>query len=483
MNIALLGPSGVGKGTHAENLKATFNLLHVCTGDLFRQNIENKTPLGLQAQQYLREGELVPDEVVDAMIDAHLKIVRPDQGILFDGFPRTLSQATFLQERLGQIGRQLDAVIYLDVSEEEVVKRLSGRLICRHCLVSFHKISRPFQICPGGHCSGEDLYQRPDDYPEMARVRLRLYRRTTRPVLDFFQQQKKLVVLDGEGPIQKVGCNLVEILQTIAQDSGRIGGAIDHQLNRLWKTQESPRPTPLSLQSLDLVLLGAPGSGKGTQAEQLAREFKLEHVATGDLFRDNLKRETSLGKLAKTYMDQGELVPDEITDAMLEERLQRPETAGGFVLDGFPRNVHQAEALAHLMAELGRHVIGVLYIQVPDDQIVGRLSGRWICRNCQAPYHLKFKPPAKEGICDLCGGALYQRDDDNSKTITARLKNFHAQTEPLISFYNREGLLIEVDGSGNPTEVARSTVAAVGKIANQRLPGRISGTHEQASVG
>jgi adenylate kinase len=212
---------------------------------------------------------------------------------------------------------------------------------------------------------------------------------------------------------------------------------------------------------VDIVLFGAPGSGKGTQAEQICNQFDLKHIATGDLFRENLKNQTELGKLAKTYMDKGELVPDDVTAAMLRERLAQPDTEGGIVLDGFPRTLPQAEALTEIMDSTERRIGGVLYIKVSDEELVNRLSGRWICRNCQTPFHTKFKPPAKEGVCDACGGELYQRDDDKPETVRARLKTFHKQTAPLIDYYTDAGLLTEVDGEGEVPEVTKRVVAAV----------------------
>jgi adenylate kinase len=207
------------------------------------------------------------------------------------------------------------------------------------------------------------------------------------------------------------------------------------------------------------VLLGGPGSGKGTQAEELHAQFALTHIATGDLFREHLRAETDLGKLAKNYMDRGELVPDDVTEAMVEERLTRPDTDPGFVLDGFPRTLPQAEALADILAQLHRQLTSVLYINVADQEILTRLEGRRICGSCQASYHLTFKPPAHAGICDLCGGALEQRDDDNSQTIRARLKTFHAQTAPLIHYYKAAGLLVEIDGRGEVPAVKERMIA------------------------
>ena len=217
--------------------------------------------------------------------------------------------------------------------------------------------------------------------------------------------------------------------------------------------------------SLDLVLLGGPGSGKGTQAEQLSKELNLPHIATGDLFREHLNDATDLGKLAKTYMDRGELVPDDVTEAMVEERLARADTRDGFILDGFPRTLPQAHALTEMLAGLKRAIAGVLYINVTDEAIVNRLSGRLICRNCQTPYHKQFKPSKKPGVCDNCGGELYQRDDDNPNTVRSRLKTFHGQTEPLIGYYQKAGVLHEISGEGEVSQVIERSLAAARSLA------------------
>jgi adenylate kinase len=186
----------------------------------------------------------------------------------------------------------------------------------------------------------------------------------------------------------------------------------------------------------------------------------LVHVASGDLFRDNLKRQTELGKLAKSYMDSGELVPDDVTQGMVRERLSRPDTSPGVVLDGFPRTLPQAEALADIMKDLNRELDGVLYIKVSDEEIIKRLSGRRICRNCQTPYHVIYNPPQTPGVCDVCGGELYQRDDDNPATARNRLATFHRQTAPLIDYYRQAGLLVELDGEGDVDDVNRRMVEA-----------------------
>ena len=214
-----------------------------------------------------------------------------------------------------------------------------------------------------------------------------------------------------------------------------------------------------------LILLGPPGAGKGTQAERLEEELHLPHVASGDLFRENLKNETELGLLAKKYMDKGDLVPDDVTIAMVRQRLQRPDCDQGVILDGFPRTQAQAQSLDKLLADMGRKLDGVLYIAVPDEELVSRLSGRWICRQCQTPYHTIFSPPTTEGVCDACGGELYQRDDDKPETVRARLEVYHQQTAPLIDYYRQAGLLVETDGTGDIDAVSAALLEAARGLA------------------
>jgi adenylate kinase len=187
----------------------------------------------------------------------------------------------------------------------------------------------------------------------------------------------------------------------------------------------------------------------------------LPHVSSGDLFRDHLKRETDLGKLARSYMDKGQLVPDDVTIAMVKERLSRPDCRGGTILDGFPRTQAQAEALNLLLQGLGQQLTGVLFMAVPDKVLIERLSGRRICRKCQAPYHVLFSPPREAQTCDLCAGELYQRDDDRPETIKARLDVYHEQTAPLIEFYQAANLLHEIDGNLDIDQVTDSLLTII----------------------
>jgi adenylate kinase len=209
----------------------------------------------------------------------------------------------------------------------------------------------------------------------------------------------------------------------------------------------------MSPKALYIVLLGGPGAGKGTQAERLSDALRIPQVSTGDLFRVNLKGEPELGLLAKGFMDRGELVPDEVTVGMVRERLSRQDCARGAILDGFPRTVAQAEALDALLADLGFELAAVPYIKVTEDVLLARLAGRWTCRACGAMYHQLFGPPQEAGICDRCGGELYQRPDDTPETQKHRIEVYFEQTAPLINFYRDRGLLVEVDGRPGIDEI------------------------------
>jgi adenylate kinase len=215
---------------------------------------------------------------------------------------------------------------------------------------------------------------------------------------------------------------------------------------------------------LDIVLLGAPGAGKGTQAELLAEYLGIPHVATGDLFREALRGDTPLGRQAKEYMDRGELVPDLVTIAMVRERLAAPDTQHGVILDGFPRTVEQAEALDEILAERGRGVGVAAFIRVRPEVLLERLSGRWICRNCQGVYHTLYHPPAVPERCDVCGGGLYQRVDDRPETQSRRIEVYLAQTAPLIEYYRRRGILVEIDGEQDIASVQEELRAAVTQV-------------------
>lgn len=212
-----------------------------------------------------------------------------------------------------------------------------------------------------------------------------------------------------------------------------------------------------------IILLGAPGAGKGTQADSLSSELNLPHIASGDLFREALKKETELGLLAKSYMERGELVPDEVTIKMILQRIEMPDCVSGCLFDGFPRTLAQAEALDKGLADKGKSIDKVLYIKVSNEELLKRLGGRWLCQNCQTPYHLITAPPKVPGKCDKCGGELYQREDDKEETVKKRLRVFFAQTIPIVDYYRGQSKLIEVNGNQGIQEVAKEIMLSLRK--------------------
>ncbi|MEU5599045.1 adenylate kinase [Streptomyces sp. NPDC020298] len=215
-----------------------------------------------------------------------------------------------------------------------------------------------------------------------------------------------------------------------------------------------------------IVLVGPPGAGKGTQAVRLAEKLRIPHISTGDLFRANISQQTELGKLAKSYMDAGNLVPDEVTIAMAKDRMEQPDAEGGFLLDGFPRNVSQAEALDELLENEGIKLEAVLDLEVPEEEVVKRIAGRRICRKDSSHvFHVTYTPPKQEGVCDVCGGELYQRDDDSEETVRKRLEVYHTQTEPIIDYYKVQGLVRTISSLGPVDEITQRALEALKREA------------------
>jgi adenylate kinase len=212
----------------------------------------------------------------------------------------------------------------------------------------------------------------------------------------------------------------------------------------------------------NLVLLGAPGAGKGTQASRIVADYGIPHVSTGDILRGAVANGTKMGLEAKKYMDAGELVPDEVVIGIVKDRLQEPDTAKGFLMDGFPRTIPQAEALDRALDGLDRAITKVVVLLVDEELILKRLTGRRVCRKCQTPFHIYFNRPQKEDVCDKCGGELYQRDDDTEATVKNRLEVYRKQTEPLIDYYDRAGVVMRVDGAQEAEATYADIVDALG---------------------
>ncbi len=214
---------------------------------------------------------------------------------------------------------------------------------------------------------------------------------------------------------------------------------------------------------MKIIMLGAPGAGKGTQAKKIADKYQIPHISTGDIFRANIKEGTELGKKAKSYMDQGQLVPDELTLELIMDRFQNPDCKDGYVLDGFPRTIPQAEALTEALAKNGETIDYAINVEVPDENIINRMGGRRACLGCGSTYHIVYAPTKTEGICDRCGEKLVLRDDDKPETVKNRLNVYHNQTQPLIDYYTKQGKLAEVDGTMSMEDVFGAIVKILGE--------------------
>ena len=432
MNVSFLGPACAGKGTYARELCPRFGLVHVATGDVLRLAMEAGTPSGQLAKRYMERGDLVPDEIVEEMVEDWVHM-RGADGILFDGFPRTVEQARFIDALLGAGDHQLDLVVYLEVDPEQIARRLAGRFTCEVCQSTFHERFRP--PAEPGVCDvcGGPLFRRADGNPAILHTRLDGFRRNIAPVLRHYRSRDRLAQVDANGTIEEVKQRLATHLGSLARgevSAEQLPGGADI-------TVPGRIALPPARPSVDLVLLGGPGSGKGTQAARFAEVLGVPHISTGELFRENLAEQTELGRLAKSYMDHGELVPDDITEAMVRERLSRPDTERGFILDGYPRTRAQAESLDAMLAEIGRRLTAALNIRVSDDEIFRRLAGRG-------------------------------REDDDPQTVKTRLKTFHIHNGSLLDYYREAGLLHEIDGEGTPEEVTARARAELEPLVTAR---------------
>ena len=372
LNIALFGPPGAGKGTQSKKLLEKYNLTYISTGDMLRSEIAEGTDLGMKAKTIIEKGGLVDDELIIQLIEKKIKTNPGSRGILFDGFPRTTVQAYILEGLLLRFNSSLNCMISLDVPEDELVKRLLLR----------------------AKDSG-----RSDDNMEVIKVRLQEYEQKTKPVADFYAKRNKFYSIDGVGQIDEIFENIDAIIA---------------------KTKTNNQT--------NLVLLGKPGAGKGTQGNLLAKELGLVYISTGKMMRQEIKDGTEIGKLAKPYMDKGEIVPDEIPIQLIERRINENPDANGFIFKGFPRTLIQAYILDGLLKRVNTSVSAMVDMKIPTLEAIKRLSER-----AKTP---KARPY-----------------DHKTELIINRLEQYKDKTLPVIDFYKNQGKYYAIKAEGDESEV------------------------------
>lgn len=375
LNIALFGPPGAGKGTQSKKLLEKYNLTYISTGDMLRSEIAAGSDLGMKAKSIIEKGGLVNDELIIQLIEKKINTNPGSKGILFDGFPRTTVQAYVLEGLMLKLNTSLNCMISLQAPEDELIKRLLLRA----------KVSG-----------------RSDDNLEVIKNRLKEYEEKTKPVADFYAKKNKYYPLNGVGEIDEIFENIVKIVE---------------------QTKSVPQT--------NIVLLGKPGAGKGTQGNLLAQEFGLVYISTGKMMRQEIKDGTEIGRLAKPYMDKGEIVPDEIPIQLIERKINENPDANGFTFKGFPRTLIQAYILDGLLQRVNMSVSAMIDMKIPTLEAIKRLSARGRTEKAR-PY------------------------DGSAELIVNRLEQYKEKTNPVIDYYKNQGKYFSIRAEGNEKEVFES---------------------------
>ncbi len=386
LNIALFGPPGAGKGTQSKKLLEKYNLTYISTGDMLRTEIAEGSDLGMKAKSIIEQGGLVDDELVIQLIEKKIQTNPDSKGILFDGFPRTTVQAYILEGLLLKLNTSLNCMISLEAPEDELINRLLLRA----------KVSG-----------------RSDDNLEVIKNRLKEYENKTKPVADFYAKKNKYYPLNGVGEIDEIFKNIVDVVE---------------------RTK--------SVSQTNIVLLGKPGAGKGTQGNLLAKEFGLVYISTGKMMRQEIKDGTEIGKLAKPYMDKGEIVPDEIPIQLIERRINENPDANGFIFKGFPRTLIQAYILDGLLQRVNMSVSAMIDMKIPTLEAIKRLSARSHTEKAR-PY------------------------DGDAGLIVNRLEQYKEKTNPVIDYYKNQGKYCSIRAEGEEKEVFKDLEEKVRDILHE----------------
>lgn len=421
--MILLGPPGAGKGTHAPKIVETLGIPQLSTGDMLRDAVAANTPVGQQAKQVMEAGNLVSDDIVIGIIRDRVKKNDCEKGFILDGFPRTIAQARALDGMLSSTSEAVKTVLEFNVQDDVLVERICGRWIHKASGRSYHvKFNAPKsykgESMPTADnmrddATGEALMQRPDDTKEALPKRLDAYHAETKPILGHYSANSS--------------CKVVKV------DAGQTPA-------KVWVDTAQA----LGMRAI-MILLGPPGAGKGTHAPRIVAAKGIPQLSTGDMLREAVAAGTEVGLEAKSLMDAGNLVSDDIVVGIIQDRIKAKDCDNGFILDGFPRTIAQAKALDGMLSASAEAVQMVIEFKVPDDVLVERICGRWVHKATGRSYHVKFNPPKSyDGVSvpttenmkdDTTGQPLMQRADDTEQALPKRLRAYHAETEPILDHY------------------------------------------------
>ena len=464
--MILFGPPGAGKGSQAPKIVETLGIPQLSTGDMLRAAVAAGTEVGKQAKSVMESGGLVSDELVVGIIKDRVLEEDCKGGFILDGFPRTVAQAEMLDAMLSGKGEKVNYVVALEVPDEVLTERICGRWIHKASGRSYHaKFAPPKSLGAGMEPSvetmlddetGEALMQRADDTEEALKSRLEGYHAQTVPILEHY---------GPAGVVTKVDANKAPAEVWSSVEAAIVPGATS-------APAAPPAPAPATgVPRKIMILFGPPGAGKGSQAPKIVETLGIPQLSTGDMMRAAVAAGTEVGKQAKSVMESGGLVSDELVVGIIKDRVLEEDCKGGFILDGFPRTVAQAEMLDAMLSGKGEKVNYVVALEVPDEVLTERICGRWIHKASGRSYHAKFAPPKSLGagmepsvetmLDDETGEALMQRADDTEEALKSRLEGYHAQTVPILEHYGPTGVVTKVDANKAPAEVWSSVEAAI----------------------
>eukprot|EP00929_Paragymnodinium_shiwhaense_P106400 TRINITY_DN7173_c0_g2_i3.p1 TRINITY_DN7173_c0_g2~~TRINITY_DN7173_c0_g2_i3.p1 ORF type:complete len:692 (-),score=181.26 TRINITY_DN7173_c0_g2_i3:93-2168(-) len=454
--VMLFGKPGSGKGTLAPKIVDALGIPQLSTGDMLRAAVAAGTEVGIKAKAVMDSGGLVSDDIVVGIIKDRIKEGDCAKGFILDGFPRTLEQATMLDAALQESKEKVSSVVALDVPDEVLTERICGRWIHKASGRSYHvKFAPPKSFTEGATPSpetmkddetGEDLMQRGDDTEEALKSRLDSYHKQTTPILDHYGPEGIVSKVDANVSMDEVWSACQKILCVPREEPAAA----------------APAPSSSSARKV-LILFGPPGSGKGTVAPKIVETLCVPQLSTGDMLRAAVAAGTPVGLEAKSVMESGGLVSDDLVVGIIKDRIKEADCEKGFIFDGFPRTVEQAKMLDAALTESNEKVCGVVALEVPDEALTERICGRWVHKASGRSYHVKFNPPksltegaepsAETMLDNETGDALTQRADDTEEALKTRLKGYHKQTVPILAHYEPYGVVSHVNANVPMEEV------------------------------